>query len=358
MIFLKEEELINSYKGFWSWFEIKEETFYKNIKSKKDIEGFFNELSPKLKVLNGDFNFLVGMSPDGTLELVVTPDGVIKSIVFAEDLIRLAPKLSNWTFTALKSGQDIKKIGIRMNGYTYNSDNLSFYPINHKNYPDLIDIVIVYDDYQEKDKSSITNAVWILLDNYLGELNSATTIDNLTVISKEDAEEELIPIFKLKNFLIWREKEFVEKYDGTSRSDTYNDDYSCFEGEFENGNGLVGFFNKLLLTWDNKASHPWVLKIDIGYNGGDNGMPDGETLQLLNYIEDELMLELKDFEGYLNIGRETGNDLREIYFACKEFRKPSKAMYEFTRKYSNKFTVSYDIYKDKYWQSFERFTQV
>ena len=38
----------------------------------------------------------------------------------------------------------------------------------------------------------------------------------------------------------------------------------------------------------------------------------------------KIVEELKDFEGYLNIGRQTADSVREIYFACKEFRKPSK----------------------------------
>ncbi|MGB0862851.1 MAG: DUF695 domain-containing protein, partial [Saprospiraceae bacterium] len=233
---------MNNYTNFWDWFQTKEEAFYKIIKNKQGIEGFFNELSSKLKEVNQGFNFLVGMSPDGSVELVVSPDGVIKNIVFVEELINSAPIFSNWKFTALKPQQDIKNIGIRMEGYTYNSKNLFFYPNNHKNYPDEVDINIVYDDYQEKDASTITNGVWILLDNYLGELNAITTIDNLKVISKEEAEEELIPISKLKAFLIWREKEFVEKYNGT-RYNTKDDGYSCFEGEFENGNGLIAIIN-------------------------------------------------------------------------------------------------------------------
>ena len=37
--------------------------------------------------------------------------------------------------------------------------------------------------------------------------------------------KELIPISKLKDFLTWREKEFIEKYEGT-RHNTENDSYA------------------------------------------------------------------------------------------------------------------------------------
>ena len=70
------------------------------------------------------------------------------------------------------------------------------------------------------------------------------------------------------------------------------------------------------------------------------------------------MQELKDVDGYLNIGRQTANGEREIYFACKDFRKPSKIFFKIQTNYSNSFEIDYDIYKDKYWQSFNRFNTV
>jgi len=94
----------------------------------------------------------------------------------------------------------------------------------------------------------------------------------------------------------------------------------------------------------------------LKYDGEEhNGMPDTETSELMNQIEDEILLELKDSDGYLNIGRQTANSEREVYFACKDFRKPSKVLYSFEQKYADKIDLSYDIYKDKYWESFEQF---
>jgi hypothetical protein len=84
-------------------------------------------------------------------------------------------------------------------------------------------------------------------------------------------------------------------------------------------------------------------------------MPDNKTYELLNEFEEQIMEELKDFEGYLNIGRQTADNSREIYFACKDFRQPSKVLHNLTKKYSSKLNIEYNIYKDKYWQSFERF---
>ena len=242
-----------------------------------------------------------------------------------------------------------------MSGYKFNNENLSFYANEFPNYPDEIDITIVHKDLNDKNKSIISNGTYIFLDNYLGELDFITTIDNLTIISTEDALKELVPIAKLKDFLTWRQKEFVEKYTGV-RHDTANDNYSGLEAKLESGNTLLAVINTDLLNWENKASHPWISKIVIGYDGSkNNGMPNDKDYKLLNEIEEEIMQELIDFDGYLNIGRQTSKSEREIYFACKDFRKPSKILFNIQQKYMNKFEIDYTIYKDKYWQSFERF---
>jgi hypothetical protein len=157
----------------------------------------------------------------------------------------------------------------------------------------------------------------------------------------------------LAAFLVWREKEFVEKYEGT-RHDSENESYSLLEGQLDNGNMVLAVINKELLAWEAKASHPWILSVEIPYQGV-NGMPGKETYTLLDQLEDDMLDMLPHADGYLSIGRETADGMREIYFACREFRRPAKVMAELKRKYAGKLDLSFDIYKDKYWQSFNRF---
>ena len=176
----------------------------------------------------------------------------------------------------------------------------------------------------------------------------------IVVIGIED-NQKLIPVEKLKDYLIWRQKEFIEKYDG-SRYDTDADEHSILEAELNSGNTLLAVINTNLLKWDRKASHPWIFIVTIKFDGQDNnGMPDEETYQLLNELEDKLLEELKDYEGYLYVGRQTADSEREIYFACKDFRKPSKIASQIMESYSNRLEIDFDVYLDKYWKSFERF---
>jgi hypothetical protein len=313
---------------------------------------FFNKLAPKLNKLKKGIFFLTGMCDKETAELVLTPDGSIKNISFVEELVKAAPKIEGWKFTALKPATDTS---IEMAGYKFNTENISFYSNDHVDAPDQIDLAVVHNDLNESNRAALTNGVFIFLENFLGELNFVTTIDQITVIGKKETEKDLVPIGKLKDFLIWREKEFLEKYDG-ARHSTENNSYALLEAKLDSGNLLLATINTDLLDWDSKASHPWIMNIEIKYDGSrNNGMPDNETSELLNTIEDEIMQYLKDIDGYLYVGHQTAENLREIYFACKDFRKPSNVLYLIKQKYSPNTDIDYDIYKDKYWQSFNRF---
>jgi hypothetical protein len=209
----KKEEPIQSYQDFWNWFQKNERDLFKVIKEKRDVEtNFFDKLSPKLDELRDGYHFTTGMYNDDTAKLTLTADGSIQNIVFVEELVQTAPEIKGWKIIALKQPideeeLDIDTVSIDMNGYTFNSSNLSFYAMDDPAHPDEIDITVVYDDdFDEEAASTISSGTAIFLEHYLGELRFATAFDNITVVGKSEAEKELIPILKLKDFLIGARK--------------------------------------------------------------------------------------------------------------------------------------------------------
>jgi hypothetical protein len=357
-IFQSKKQHKNYYADFWDWFQKKEKIFHQVIKDRNNVElELFNKLSVKLDQLHEGFFFLAGMDDEETAELVFTADGDLKNIVFIEALVAAAPMIKGWRFTALKPPSNSPDIGIKMSDYEFDKNTISFYYHEHSDHPDAIDITFVHQDYTEENAATISNGTFIFLDNFLGELNFATLIDNIDLIAPQDAQKPLIPIEKLNDFLIWRQKEFIEKYDGI-RHNTDDDEYAMLEGVLENGNTIIVTINNELLHWDSKASHPWILRIEIPYEGDDNnGMPHQEMYDFLNQLEDEIIAALPSKEGYLNVGRQTGDNLRTLFLACKEFRNPSLTCFNLKRKYDSKITMEYTIYKDKYWVSFDRFVK-
>lgn len=354
-LYKSKESPIRTNEDFWNWFERNEKTFFKVVKKHKNIQNdFFNKLSPKLKELRDGYLFLTGMYDKETAELILTPDGIVKNIVFTEELVNDAPKLKRWKFIALKPPMKINELGINMAGYVFNGKNLFFYSNDSDKYPDEIDISIVHEDLDSDNRNDIIRGTYIFLDNYLGELDLVINIDNIEFVPKAESTQELIPISKLKDFLKWREKEFVEKYDGV-RTCIEDDSFSIFEAKDHDESIIIASMNTTLLKWDKKASHPWILEILVDFDGNDKGMPDDSTGQKLYDIEDNIGNKLKDSDGYLNVGRETKTNCRIIYFACNEFRKPSKVLDNFINNNRSEFDIIFEIYKDKYWQTFERY---
>lgn len=355
-LFSKNDAPLQSYADFWSWFQKEESQFFYVVKNQGNIDKvFFQKLMPKLKQITEDMYFVTGMCEDDQAELVLTPDGQIDKIVFAEELVAAAPKLARWKFTALKSPMDVENVQITMNGFDFHADNLHFYPNELPDFPDEIDLTIVYHNFEEANKAKAINGVYIFLDNYLGELNFAEKIDSLTITGPTDDAKELIPIKKLKQYLNWRQKEFIEKYEGLKHN-TENDTFSLLRAELKNGLPLLAVINTDLINWDKKASHPWILAIEIEYDGAENnGLPNNETLEKLTEIEDLFLADLKDVDGYLNIGRQTAENVRVLYFACKEFRYSSKVAFKLQQRFQGEYKMKYGFYKDKYWRSFDRF---
>lgn len=356
-IFGKKEELkMKTNADFWAWFEKNEKTFYKVVNTHDDVElNFFDKLTEQLDKIKEGYFFLTGMLDDTTAELIITVDGNLKTIAFAEDLIKNAPLIKGWKFTALKRAHACDDFSIKMNGFEFSNENIFFYENLNKEYPDEINLTFVYAYMNDKMKSEIEQGVCIYIENFLGELEFVTQIDVFDIKGKNEAEHDLIPISKLKEFLNWREKEFNEKNEGIWY-DSENDSYSSYEADLNSGNPLIAIINSDLLKWDAKASHPWMVYLIFNFDGTQtNGMPNQEDYDLMNQIEDEIMLELKDINGYLNIGRQTAESKREVYFACKDFRLPSKVFYAIQQKYGDKLEIDYAIYKDKYWQYFEQF---
>jgi hypothetical protein len=354
-IFRKTTNKFQTYDDFWMWFRKNEKKFHSVVKSNGNFQqDFFEKLEPKLKELREGYFYLVGMFDETTVELIFTADGTIKNFVFVEELVESAPPIAGWKFTAHKPALDIKNVNINMGVHSFNGDNLKFATDVSSQYPDEINVLIVHPNFTHDSGNKIIAGVFIFLDNYLGELNFASAIDRVEMATRDEVKE-LIPIVKLKEYVAWRQKEFIEKYEGF-RHNTDNDTYSSYEAKLESGNALVATINSDLLEWDAKASHPWMLIVHVKYDGSrKNGMPDDTTYRIMNEMEDEISSRLRDREGYLQIGRETGNGERTSWFGCNDFRKASRVANDITKEYSAHLTVSYDIYKDKYWKSVDRF---
>lgn len=346
---------IQNYEDFWNWFRIHAHLFHRVIEEEGNVEkDFFHKLEPKLAELKEGYFYMTGMKDKTTAELIITADGTIKNFTFVEALIAAAPPIDGWEFTALKPSLDIKDVSIEMDGYKFSKSNQFFYSRDIPDYPDEIDLCFVHDEYTENNHQ-IEQGIFIFLDNFLGELDFASKIDNLSFSTKEKAVGSLIPIEKLKDYLNWREKEFIEKYEH-AHFDSADEQYVLMEGKMSNGSVLIATINQTAITFDAKPSHPWILSFEISYDGKKtNGLPTDSVLSSLEAIESNLTDLFTGSDDTIYIGRQSADNLRSIFFACKEFRNPSRIAHTVQKNFEHLFQIDYDIYKDKYWRSFNQF---
>lgn len=356
-----EENKILNYKAFWNWFLKHERAFYQTVILRENVEtDFFAQLYPQLEKIVEGISYLTGRYDDETVELIFTADAYVRNIVFIEELVAAAPKIKGWLFTALKPAHHFDQLKIEIQGYEFSTNKLSFYASGSEEMPDLIDIKIVHPDYKPENAELIANGCIIFIDNLLGERESIEKLDYIDVVGPVvDESIELIPIEKLKDYLIWREKEFVDKYEEVEYNPG-NSDFVVMQGEnVETGNIALAIIDQYLLSWEGKASHPWIAVMILKYEDSDHdGLPGEQTIEILQGIEEDINKELSAQDGYLFIGIQTSSNQRETFYACMDYRKPSKVMHALKYKYCDKIELDFEMFKDKYWQTFERFRAV
>jgi hypothetical protein len=339
-------------ESFWNWFEEHHTQFFQVVKQNGNIEkDFFEPLSKKLDGIRDGYYFLAGMLDDETVELVFTAEGVIKNFVFVEELVRKAPSLKGWKFTPHKQA-----VGgsVQFEDYVFDQSTISFFDRTDPAYPDEILIGIVHTQLNSTNDKEILNGVYIYLDNLLGDLRFAETIDELELFQENAVTQPLLPIEKIDSFLTWRQKEFVERYNSISY-DSANDVFALFESDGDDKK-LIAVVNKGVLSWEGKMSHPWIGRMTIHYDGRrNNGLPVQSDFDQMTAIDEELMGVLKPEDGCLYIGRQSCNNEREVYFAGRDFREMSRAFDSVVQKYSHKYKFDITVYKDKYWRTLARF---
>jgi hypothetical protein len=364
MSFLKKlfaparEVIISDYESFWEWFSLHQEEFHSVLQSRTNVDTrLMNRLLPALQKLNSGFFCVCGIEPDNSAELIISAEGNVKNFVFVEDLIAKAPFIPGWRFTALKPAVGLQALSTNTKGYEFSQEKIGFYEKKDPRHPDEISLVFVHEDYSRENAQQIENGTFVFLENALGELNLATLIDDIVVSGPASLkDDDPIPLEKLIAYLKWREAEFIEKYKG-GRYNTVADRYATFSGQDSNGFSSIGLMNTDLLQWDAKGSHPWMMTITISYGGNHtNGMPDKETFKRMDRFEKDLCDLLVDEKGYLNIGRQTYNGTRTIYFACSEFRHASRIAKLMIAEYRGVIEVDYSICRDKYWMTVEKFS--
>jgi hypothetical protein len=346
---------------FWQWFVNNEHRFRGLGKTDSDQAlVFLEELIGQMKPFNPWLKALAGPYSGKRYELIITADGDVALFCKVEELVARAPQLSNWKFTAHKPALGFEGIGVNMYGKKFSTDTTCFYPIIREEYPDEVAIVLTHVDYNEAEDDQFQAGGMIYLENGLGEENTATKIDHYETAGLPDPGSgiEVIPITKLPDYLNWREKEFVEKYESV-HAQRPEESFTLLEAEDTDGKMMMVTIDMGFKDWALRPAFPWYLQVDISYDGNDgSGLPTGEQLDELHHLEEQIIQLLTANGSAWYVGHRTYDNLRNTFFYASEYKNSSQLIHHFVESVQSPHRILFSIRKDKYWQNMEMYFNV
>lgn len=342
------------YDAFWSWFSGRHQYYYDML----DRLGYSNgqELSDVLNRLNpqGDYHILVTamMNEDDTVELIFTADGDVAYFQEIEALVSAAPDLAKWTFLALKPAVALDVIRCQWENYIFDQHHLSFYLQPNLICPLNINIVVCHAAYQPAFRDQFLYEIQSFLQYALGESFFADIVDTIDVAAY--AQLNWVKIEDIKLYLE-AEQEKKHQLEKPIMIPEKQYQYGGFEGETDQNQKIIYFFNTSLLQWEHNCTFPWVIIIELKYQALSKGLPSEIDMCLMDEIEEILWDRLPSEKGYLHLAHETGVGSRWMYLACQDFRLPSRVIRDIKKNYSKSFQIEVFYQRDKYWTCLDHF---
>jgi len=176
-------------KKFWDWFSQHASIYFE---FEKDQMNLFTQLKNQLNFINKDLVF--EFSPvfsDGSRELVISSDGIKSAFPFVEKLVAADPKIKNWKIVAFR--QPRKNIAqIRYENLLISLDDVFFRYVKNNG---LLELELHLKGFYPSPEW--TSAVFLILDNVLGEYHTEMSIDSIE--KKTLAEEQRSGLFPIRS---------------------------------------------------------------------------------------------------------------------------------------------------------------
>lgn len=189
---------------FWNWFTKNQETYYKEIENLEIREQIFGNLSTELQKVQSDLVFEFSpIHESGIREFTVSADGIKENFPSVIKLIDKAPKIENWQFNAFRQRIPGDEIGLNFGEFKISYDDLYF---RYQEIDGELGVELNIRDYNGE--SVKQNAVYILLDNLLGEYDTTIVIGWIDWEKLDENKiDEVIPIIKLRDLIDKRKAE-------------------------------------------------------------------------------------------------------------------------------------------------------
>lgn len=213
MFILRRCIVVGQHNIFWDWFlenidrietyqsgEFREDNKDGSI-SKQDQ--LLDDLIKELHYYNDNLYFEIS-TQESINEFIVTADGDVEQFFSVHELVSRAPTLSNWKFTAFKAGVGFG-FYTQHEGVKYDPGELWFLPIRSKSTSDNLALRIGIPNFSDIKHEYSEEAMWIILETALGELECAKSIQYVEVgsLPHKPDEKGYIELPDLKDFIDW-----------------------------------------------------------------------------------------------------------------------------------------------------------
>jgi hypothetical protein len=203
--------MLRQIKSFWNWFEANEmqilEAFTQNI----EHDETFKMLNKKLNYVSKRIGFILigSKSKTAKIKLIITAHGYKKLFPKVNGLIKNAPKLNNWEFEAFiqpKTDLEVFKQGMDkpyiFHDFELKTSELYFKPLEFNTFKKNMKIVVYLKNYKYHfDNESIDEAVYIIIQDLIGEENFKKTIDLVQLAQLPDNPKNLVHLYELQEYI-------------------------------------------------------------------------------------------------------------------------------------------------------------
>lgn len=158
---------------FWAWFEKNQEMLFY---FERDQERVFDKLNAAMSKVRPDLTFEFGPDENGNREFVISADGLRDAFPAVESLYASAPSLPRWTFIKFRP---------RRSAMTIQMGQVKLQPtdvdVAVEADGDKAGITVFVKGYDESQSQQYEHAVFIMLDQAIGEYDMETKVGFIEV---------------------------------------------------------------------------------------------------------------------------------------------------------------------------------
>ena len=186
-------------KEFWNWFSEHEERLF-DFESEKGDE-IMSEIKAQLNKAEPDLTIEANVVKDGKRQLEISADGDTDKFDNVKAVVAEAPPLTKWQVVAFR--QPIREsFVLNFGNIELDTSKLFFLPFEEDG---NLDLVIFGEGFKDYDEEELVEFGFIMMDNILGEYDSATKVRyyDFADVSEAEDKEELNPLDELPDFIEW-----------------------------------------------------------------------------------------------------------------------------------------------------------